>query len=537
MIATAKRWIRASLDSIEKLMGSSVNGYEAAKVSILNKLFANQNENAIPASTLDNLSSNAFDLWRNNPNARKIVRQLQTKVIGTGMRPIPQAVDGDGKPFGDFRKKCQTVWQRFIERSDIRGLPGQGGDHFTDQAKTALASVIRQGNSLNRLRTLSRQQMQRRGGVVPLACQLIDADRLDESLDSYGNNAVWKGVEVSEATGEVVAYHLRDYHRADWRNHSTDSKRVPVNQIGHVFVTDDVDQCVGVSWFAPVLDPARDVSDYTYNELKAAVMASCVVMGIKGMQTPNIGMQKTNGGTTDTDGNTISRLRPGMIVNLGQSGALEMFDPKRPNTDATEFVQQLLRQVATGVPGVKGSALTGDFRRSSFASEKSADNELWPEIEALQQWWSCSFYQPIYTAVIEMAIAFGEFDGIITEVEYRRRKHELIACHWQGPVQKSINEKDDRMASRLACRNGQSVTQIEAAKVGRDAYELLQLNQDYFDYIDSLTVDDEYKRLMKLAALGIDFTPSVTVDGANSDSSNDPETAENRMLEVLEAYS
>lgn len=498
--------LRASLDNIHKLLGGP-GGYDAARLSRLNSFKPTLNENAIDSGALDRLEGQARDLWRNNPHARKIVRQIQVKALGKGMRPISQALKGDGKPDFAFRKRANLIWQRFCGQSDSRGLPGKGGQHFGDQAKTALASVIRSGNVLYRMRTLSAAEQKKRGLALPLVLQLIDAGRLDHSLDTFGSDGgrrIFRGVELN-TDGTVAAYHVLPAHPSDpMGDYTDDSTRIPASEMGHVFAADDIDQVVGVSWFAPALTPMRDTGDYTYAELKAAAMSACVVMGIKmptGAGSPGLAAP-TGASLTDNDGNPITRMQPGMVFNLGADGKLEGFNPQRPNTNAAEFIAHLLRSIAAGFPGIKGSSVTGDYRGSSFASERAADNELWPEVEGLQAWWGCSFCQPIYEQVVTTAVLLGEFDDVLSAPDFLARKASYLAAEWQGPVQKSINPVDDEKASESALRNCTSSVQIEGAKKGRNALDILQDVEEYAEQVDGLAIDDEFKRLLKLQSIG-----------------------------------
>ena len=509
---------RSTLESIDKLMGGP-GGYDAARVNRLTALKATLHENAIDTGTLDRLEGQARDLWRNNPHARKIVRQIQTKTLGKGMRPISQATDAAGRPDFAFRKRAKAVWEQFCKQSDYRGLPGRGGQHFGDQARSALAAVVRNGNAMYRMRPLSRAEQRRRGLLLPLALQLVDAGRLDHSLDSFGEPRIFRGIEL-DADGLVAAYHVLPYHPSDPRgSYHEDSQRIRSADMGHVFVAEDIDQILGVSWFAPALTPMRDTGDYTYAELKAAAMGACVVAGVK-QPTGTVGtglMGAAGSPLVDSNGNPITRLQPGMFFNLGTDGKIEGFNPQRPNTNAAEFIAHLLRTIAVGFPGMKGSSLTGDYRGSSFSSERSADNELWPEIEGLQHWWGCSFQQPIYEAVIITAVLLGLFDDVVQTQLFLEQRSQYLAADWQGPVQKSINPVDDEQASQAGLANRTTSPQIEAAKKGRDALEVLQDVEEYSEQVDQLDVDDELKRMLRLQAIGAMPQAAAAPEGEKPD--------------------
>lgn len=530
---------RASLEAIDKLMGGSTFGYDGAKLNRLLRLMPNQNENAIDFGQLDRMEARARDLWRNNASARKVVRQIQVKALGKGMRPISQATDAAGKPHFEFRRRALAVWNRFVCESDSRGKPGRGGDHFADQAKNAIAAVVRNGNILTRTKLLSPDQQRRKGLTLPLQVQLVDAGRLDHSLIEHNGRDVQRGIELDE-DGTPAAYHVLPYHSSDPRGlrgpvPRHEPKRFTVDELLHAFVSEDIDQLLGVSWFAPALASARDAGDYEYAELKAAAMGACVVASVKRQPgSTGFGVQgNTTDPLTDENGNKITRLQPGMFLDGVE---ISGFNPQRPNTNAEAFIQHLWRRIATAFPGIKGSTLTGDFRRSSFASERSADNEIWPEIEGVQQWWACSFQTPLYRDVIVTAVLTGHFDGVVSTAEFLARSEQFLAADWQGPVARSINPKDDEEASELGRRNLTSSVQIDAARKGVSALEILSDIQEYVDQIQATELPDDIKDRLVMQALGVgaqatsDATASPAPTTGSEQTGGDGEDAADRRL-------
>jgi capsid protein len=167
---------------------------------------------------------------------------------------------------------------------------------------------------------------------------------------------------------------------------------------------------------------------------------------------------------TDADGNTITKIQPAMLINTGKDGKFELHSPNQPNMNPEGFVQHLQRQTAGAMPGVKSSTITGDYRNSSFSSERSADNDAWPELHDVQEWFASSFCQPIYESLIRAAVLAGFFDGIISAAEFQASPGRFSAANWQGPVALSINPTDDAKAASLRIKGGLSSLQMECAK-------------------------------------------------------------------------
>lgn len=499
---------RATMEGIKKFLGGSGGPYKAAEVNRFNRPAQNLNENAVPSARLEALAARSWDLYRDNKHARKIVRQICAKVIGNGMQPTSQATKADGNPFLEFRIRAKQVWDQVQKELDANGKPCRGGQHFADLAKTALRKVVLSGTVLVRIKPLTSDQQAQRGLRLPLVVQLIDPARLDINMDASGENRIYRGIEF-DSEGQRVAYHILPYHPSDPRGNGAiaESIRVPAAEIVHIYETEDVDQVTGVPWFAAALDPLRDVGDYEYSELKAAAVGACVVMMVKRASgAGGVGLQAPTGeDNTDIDGNRISRMQPGMVFQGGPEDKIEGFNPQRPNTSAEGFIQHLLNSTAGAVPGVKGSTLHGDYRGSSFASERSADNEVWPEMEALQQWFSGGCYQTAWEAVITAAVLAGMFDKVpgFKPADFMQRKAEYLAATWQGPVPRSINPKDDADAAEARVANGTSSPQIEAAALGRNSLDILNDVKEFVAQVDTLGLPDDVKKLVLISSLGL----------------------------------
>lgn len=496
---------RATMTQVQSVAGTT-GGYSAAKLNRFNKArqSASMNENAQPRSDIKRLRALSWDLYRNNSQAKKICRTLESKVIGRGLRPQSQATKPDGSPDVAFRTAAHKLWRACHETLDYRGRPGQGGQDFTELSKTALRAVILGGDVLYRFRTGEQKKR-----LPALKLQLVHADRLSDqpSQDTARDAVVFNGIELNK-DDQRVAYHVWRYHPSDPLSNSgmQEVVRIPAAEMGHLYVAEDVDQLCGTPWFSAALSKMLDTNDYEFTELTAAKVAACVVMGYRrssGQTAAGLGLsQPENWDLTDADGNKLSAVQPGMLLDLGRNGEIQMVNPMRPNANVGEFVGHMLRSQATAVPGVKGSTLTGDFRNSSFSSERSADNDIWPEIESLQDWFSGSFCQPIYERLVSAAVASGYFDDVdgFDKAEFVARKDEYLRCGWQGPVARSINPSHDAEASRLRVQNGQSSPQREAALLGRNWQELVMETREYLEFAEEQGLPDS----VIAQALGID---------------------------------
>lgn len=498
--AASRVQARATMAQIESMSGTGFGGYEAGKLNRLTKgrTGSRIKESAVPIWEIQRLRWQAWHLYRNNPYARKVVRSITSKVIGKGMTPASTARNGDGSPFLEFRERALALWERVQRNFDYRGISGEGGTDTQALFRLMLRANILSGENLSRLTPISAAEMRRRGLPIAVTLQLLDADRLawentifqaDAALPK--DHQIYRGIEL-DPSGRRAGYWLYDYPVGAVAPLPTHLRRFDADELMHLFVEEDIDQLRGTSWFAAALLQLRDIGDYTFNELTASAMAACVAFGFnRPTGAQQIGLV---GGPSDDlvddDGNPITRMQPGMIVNLGRDGKLQGFNPQRAGANVERFAQFMLRSVADGLPGTKASTITGDYRNSSFSSERSADNDAWPELEEVQSWMALNGYQPIWEKVIDEGVSEGWFDGVVSPAEYLERRYDLVGAHWQGPVARSINPTDDANSAGLRIKFALSSPQIECAKLGHDWRKILQDHAEFRQVAAELKIPD-----------------------------------------------
>lgn len=495
---------RATLQQIQAASGTQA-GYNAGKLNRFTKgrIAHEAKEHALPEVQIDRLRWQSWDLFRNNPYCRKIVRSLQSKVIGRGMIPESLATRVDGTAHTEFRARCKQLWDAIQDGFDSRGLPGQGGQTFVGLQKLALKATMLSGDVLTRLVPLPTPEQIRRDLPIPFALQMIDVARLadsDHPADgkTQNGNVVYRGIEINPTTWERVAYWINDYPLGWTTPTYGNAQRIPAEQIQHLFIEEDIDQFVGTPWFAAAILQTRDTGDLQYNVLKASAMAACIVLGYRrptgtkrmGL-APSVSESADGSDLIDQDGNEVTKIQPGMFVNLGKDGELQGFSPNQPNTNAEAFIQHMLRGIAASMPGVKGSTVTGDYRNSSFSSERSADNDSWPEIEDLQDWFATSFCQPIWTAIVKAAVLSGYFDGIVSAEEFGGEPGRFLKTKWQGPICKSVNPADDASAAGARMKFGLSSLQMECAKLNVNWRDVLNHIDELYETARGLGLPDD----------------------------------------------
>jgi lambda family phage portal protein len=528
---------RASLQQVNKLLGTGKGTYAAANQNRLNWMRSPvMKENEVPSARLDFLRAQSWDLYRDNPSCRKIIRSLEAKVIGPGMNPESLATQIDGTPHVEFRARAKQLWESLKSGFDSRGLPGKGGLTMSGQQKMALRSTILSGDMLYRAKPITDAEQKRRDIPIPLTLQLVDTCRLaDESevpMHEIGDgNEIFRGIEL-DSDNNRVAYWVKSQPIDESATSPAKVTRVPLSKMGHLYLEEDIDQLRGVPWFSSAILRAKRTEDLEYNVLVASAMAACVVGTYSkpsgatrfGLNAGNeVSTTSADGSDlTDTNGNAITKIQPGMIANVGKDGKFELSSPNQPNMNPEAFVQHLQRGTATAVPGIKASTITGDYRNSSFSSERSADNDVWPELKDVQEWFASSYCQPVWETILRSAMQEGYFDDIVSFEEFQASPGRFSAANWQGPVALSINPKDDEDASAARIHNGRSSLQMECAKVNVNWRDVLNDHAELYKVAKEKGIPPEVINNI----LGVDTQDQIAVaQAATNTVSNDSQNS------------
>ena len=194
----------------------NLRGYDAGKLNRVTQGWKPISEPGDPVNwdEVTRLRDRSWDLYRNNPHARKIVNSICSKVLP--LQPQPQSVDSTGMTADTFREQSVRHWQSWLKYASASGTPGKGGWHGTELFRMALRMLILSGEVLIYKRYLSPMEMRRRGSPAPLVLELVSAERLADSTFPQNavesGNQVFRGVEITPE-GYRAAYWLYDEHQ------------------------------------------------------------------------------------------------------------------------------------------------------------------------------------------------------------------------------------------------------------------------------------------------------------------------------------
>ena len=365
---------RAALDRATARSGQAVRAYEGAKTGRRTGgwITGSSSADAEVGSSAAKLRDRSRALCRDNPYASRARDTFVANVVGTGITAKP----GDAK----------AAWDRWVNECDADGML----DFYGLQA-LAMRCIFESGECLIRYR----ERRPEDGLIVPLQLQVIEPDYLDSSKTGPLKGGGWmvSGVEY-DAIGRRAAYWLFNQHPGDTVNRgiALESKRVPAEQVLHIFERQRPGQTRGVPRLSPILLKMRDLDDYEEAELVRKGIESCFSAIVT---TEDTGSGLTEG-TTDINGNRIETLGAGLIQYL-KPGQDITFGAPAATGDYGDYTKTQLRAIAAGI-GITYEQMTGDLSDVNYSSIRAGLVEFYKTVDMLQ--WHVlvpMMLQPIWT--------------------------------------------------------------------------------------------------------------------------------------------
>lgn len=413
-------------------------------------------------SSLRVLRNRARQLTRDNDWAKNALRAIQNNVVGTGIgmqMQVKMQRQRAGKVLNDtINDAIENAWTQWCKAQNCHTA---GLLNFSDIERLMVSNTAENGEVLVRIVKGTAFGT----SPVPMALEVIEADQLmdERNGEADNGNIIRMGVEKDE-WGRPVAYWFYPQHPGDYLFKTVQLakyKRVPAEEVIHLYRHERPGQTRGVSWFASSLMRAHQLAGFEEAEVVAA-RASASIMGF--IQTPDGELQDDG----VQAGQRVTDFSPGKIEALGPGEQFKEFVPNRPGGNYDPFVRAQLRAMAAGI-GVSYETLSKDYSQSNYSSSRLAlldDRDQW---RALQSWLIKNFHQRVFEEWLDMAVLSGALDLPGYEInpeQYRAVKWLPRGWSWVDPAKEVAAYKE-------AVRCG-FMTQTEVvAQMGCDIEEMM----------------------------------------------------------------
>jgi len=422
-------------------------------------------------TSLRPLRNRSRQLCRDNEYAKNAKRVVKLNVVGRGIKLQAQVKKRRGDAFDD--KTNDAIEAQWKHWTAAKRCHTAGKLSWARLQQLIMDGVFESGEIL--VRIIRKKFADSR---VMMALEIIESDQIVETWTgrvSETGNEIRMGVEVDEWQ-RPVAYWLHPRHPGDTMASATLASsnfvRVPADEIIHIALFERPYQTRGVPWLHATLVKLRHMGGYEEAEIIAA-RSSAAIMGFR--QKPEVDIPGDGAEDADDvmDGERVTDMSPGIILDLEPGETFQGFNPTRPNAALDPFMRFMLRSVAAGV-GVSYESLSRDYSQSNYSSSRLAlldDRELW---SILQEWLVETLCQPVFEAWLEMAV----LGGVLQLPAYETAPEVYQAIRWAPRGWKWIDPAKEGAAAKSDVRSGFATLTDVLAEKGEDIEEHFRRRRD-----------------------------------------------------------
>jgi lambda family phage portal protein len=468
------------------------SSYEGAKINRLNRDWIPPHRSGDLAifDSWFTLTPRVRDLLRNNATVIGAQAELKTNVIGTGIQTFADAAivkdDGTQDAIEDFNDESDYWFEQWAEEeADVEGKLS-----WQEMQGLAFGEAAGVGETL-----LLRCQRNDRNRVVPLCYQVIEPEQLDWTRDrppDQNGVRIMRGIEM-DSFDRPIAYWLYDTYPWDgFTGWDGKSYRIPADRVIHPFVKFRPSQSRGISWYAPIVQPARDLDWYIGNELTAAAIGALLTVLVK-RATPNRGGM---GLEPDADhfGNELVKLGKGIVGEIGADDDVKIVESNRPNPDAAPFIKLLQGQCGSAINGMTYLGLTGDFTAASYTAARAAFLKDQAKYRVLQSWFARKTVKPVRREFTRQAIAYDVLRNGPTVNQFNRQPRRWLGVEAMGPGNQQLDEEKETDAAGARIRMGMSSGPRECAKLGLPWKKVQREQAAFMKHADKLGLQYDFSK-------------------------------------------
>lgn len=435
--------------------------YRGANVDRLNRNWQPQNVSGDAAiyESFPLLTARVRDQIRNEPILKKAAGTLTKHIIGTGIEAYAASLLNVEELDDEHNAQADDLYDHWSEdEADAEGKqawPEMQGMHFRE--------TVSVGESLL-LRCIDPDPSR----LSPVCYQLLEAEQLDETKcsgpDAAGHTTV-RGIEYDRRNRPVGYWLFLDHPFDPWPGpRAFNSQKIPAARVIHTYMPWRPSDSRGISWFAAIMQSARDTDSLVWNELSASALAALLTVFVPNDDGARTGTGLNPGCDTDEMLNALFRLGRGTIAHGKKDNKPEVIESSRPNKNIAPFVDLLMQLNAMGIE-VSNLRLTGDYSQSSYTSARGAHLDDEAFFRPIQIWFGRTVVKPVRREVDASHAALDRFTHV-SATQFARQPHRYRQLELQPPGRDQLDPGLETDAGAKRIRYGFSDWDAECGKRG-----------------------------------------------------------------------
>lgn len=407
------------------------------------------------ASGLRILRDRAREFVRDSWQGQRILDVLTAHVVGTGITMSPNT--GSDRDDRRFRQ----AFEPWSESADVEGI-----QNFGAHQALAVRSMIEGGESVTRFIDIPPSEAD---GTVPFRILGLEGDQIDSTRDrGIGGENRRLGVELGE-WGRRKGLWLHPDHPGEMAAAGlTPSTMIGWDDLCHIYRPLRWGQLRGVTWFAPILLPARELQDL----IEAAIVQARTQASFAGFIKRQPGAGNILAAKKDENAKLVSRLEPGTIADIGDADIV--FAQPSGQSSFAEVYMAGCHAMAAGA-GLTYDQLTGDLRQANYSSLRAGKIEFRRLVSQVQ--WLIAVPQ-LLMPVKRRFVARASLAELLPP-----RKHGW-PVDFIMPANEPIDPKKDLEADILAVRSGRMSPQEFVSAWGYDWRKVVEDSRVFWTAVD-----------------------------------------------------
>lgn len=454
-------------------------GANLSKNSLAGWLWRGGDADADIGRNVQILRERSRDAFMGIPLAQGAVETLDTKVIGTGLRPAPK-VDGDAlglsaKETADLNKELAQKFDWWA--CDPRECDYECKHSFYVLQHTAFQSMLLSGDCPVLFPLKARPNC-----LFELKLRVLEADRIINPFVYDPNLNIFSGVELSD-DGELLAYHIADRHplsvtpRFIFKPMQTQRVEPFGALTGRrnmvlMIRAERPEQRRGVPILAVALELLKQMGRYVDATVIGAVIQSYFTAFITSeFPDPNI----FEALLTEQQKEEIFSLNPYNvqlgpgIVNFMRPGhKVEFSTPTQPPSTFGEFTIAVAKFVGAAV-GIPYEVLLKQYN-ASYSASRAALLDFWDRVKKYRALVVDQMCQPVYEEWLTDAVSLGRIDGFKGDWNDPYVRRALLRCVWSGSTAGSLDPLKEVVAADQKVQAGFSTIEREAMEMNGTDY-------------------------------------------------------------------
>jgi lambda family phage portal protein len=445
---------RMMLETLSRKEKLSERAFEGISGSRLRHDWTNITQDADTANvtSLTELRNVLRDLRQNTGIISGPLKRITNYVIGTGLRPQAKArIDTEDQAIfltQGISPITETIAQRFIYQSErawrnwVDKADAQLRMNFYELQSLTFMAMFADGEVLAVAR--SSQKYQR---TIPLCFEIIEIDRLATPPGEIANPKIRNGIEFDEEGVPIRYFVLKQHPGANYFIGKNLADYEPIDafqgngqrKVFHLYDILRPGQSRGYPPFASALEDIQDRKRYREAEVVAARVAACLAAFVK---SPSAYTEFSNLNTNSST-EKMKEFQPGMIKYLQPGEEVQLFEPKRPNTNLPEFIKHMDREIANAAD-FPYEILTGDWGELNYSNARTIMILAYIAIRAYQQYFVDHFCYPAW----ELAMTDFVVKGLVEAPSFRERIKDYCNSQWIPPKRDWVDPQSESNAAK-----------------------------------------------------------------------------------------